>query len=225
MIWENTPQKMRGKITDKRLKSVRRAFVKEFYGAERRSLLAERTVLRDSAREAAVAILTNQTKLNPYSVELGKRLVRLSRLMPGRGRVNLAFMPPETKAAARDVASWLLEQDDLRGLKEQYLERVRGLTRHYTLDKDKIKEAEERALDDLQDRVAQVVLRAAVEIPDIPEQAQSIRDAAVGLLSGLASARRVDANRGDDTSGKALKTLGEEKYFKHKLKEWTTMER
>lgn len=225
MFWENTPQKMRGKVTDKRLKNVRQAFVKEFYGAERRSLLAERTALRDSAREAAVAILTGQTVRGPYSGELERRLVRLNRLMPCRGRVNLAFMPPETKAAARDVAAWLLDQDDLRGLKEQYLERVRGLTRHHALDEDKIRGAEERALDDLRDRVAQVVLRTAAQIPDIPEQAQAVRDAAAGLLSGLASARRVDATRGEDTSGKALKTLGEEKYFKRKLKEHVTMER
>lgn len=227
MIWENTPQRIRGKVSNKRLKGVRRAFVREFYDEERRMLLAERTALRDSAREAAVAILaTGRGRTErPYIEELERRLVRLNRLMPGRGRVNLAFMPPETKAAARDIAAWLLEQDDLRGLKEQYLERSRGLARHHTLNGGKIKEAEERALDDLRDRVAQVVLRTAAQLPDIPEQAQAVRDAATGLLAGLASARQVDATRGEDTSGKAMKTLGEEKYLRHKLKERTTMDR
>jgi hypothetical protein len=225
MIWENTPQKTRGKVSNKRLKSVRRAFVREFYGAERRQLLAERTALRDSVREAAVAILvTGKSKAErPCFEELERRLVRLSRLMPGRGRVNLAFMPPETKAAARDVATWLLDQDELRELKDQYLERSRSLTSHHTLDEDKIKEAAERALDDLRDRVAQVVLRAALQTPDM--QAEAVHSAVVSLLSALVGARQVDADRGEDTSKNALKTLGEEKYLKHKLRERTNMDR
>jgi hypothetical protein len=227
MLWEKHVTVLHGVLDDTKFKGVRRAFVNRFYGEERRRLLAERTALRDSVREAAVAILvTGKARAErPCFEELERRLVRLSRLMPGRGRVNLAFMPPETKAAARDVATWLLDQDELRELKDQYLERSRGLTRHHTLDEDKIKEAAERAQDDLRDRVAQVILRAAAQIPDIPEQAQAVRDAAAGLLTGLASVRRVDAGRGEDTSGKALKTLGEEKYLRHKLKERTTMER
>lgn len=247
MIWEKEPRILRGKLEDTERKNVRRAFMNEFYGDERRRLMSERTELRDSMREVVmfqmgirprqdrtgaenVKPVISQPALSRENVsDLNTMLMGLRNIMPGTGRISLNLMPQETRETARNIASWLMEQEGFRDIKEQYLERVRGLTKHHTLNEDSIRNAEQRALDDLRDRIAQVVLRGAVTEThgesartDILETL-SVSHAAWAMASAMAYIKQHKGGM-DVDDNKLAKTLGD-KYEKWKNKEKLTMER
>lgn len=246
MIWEKEPRILRGKLDDTERKNVRRVFMNEFYGDERRRLMLERTELRDSMREAAIFQMGIRPRKNRTSAEnerpmeaapqgrlsesrhseLTAMLTNLRSLLPGKGRLSLAFMPRETKEAARSISNWLMEQDGFREIRDQYLERVRALTMHHTFNEDSIRDAEQRALDDLRDRVAQVVLRGAVET----QSDVSTRDFVLESLSASHAAwaaafaatyirqfeGRTDAAQ--ESKEALIKSMGEEAYRRWKLR-------
>jgi len=247
MIWEKEPRILRGKLEDIERKNVRRAFMNEFYGDERRRLMSERTELRDSMREVAMFQMGIRPRLDRIGAEnvrpavsqpilsrenaqdLNTMLAELRNLMPGTGRISLGLMPQQTREKARDVSNWLMDQDGFREIREQYLERVRELTKHHTLNEDAIKGAEQRALDDLRDRVAQVVLRGAVtETQDESVRTDiletfSVSHAAWAMASAMTYIKQHKGGMDVDDSELA-KTLGD-KYEKWKYKEKLTMER
>jgi len=247
MVWENEPKILRGALDDNERKNVRRAFMNEFYGAERRQIMLERTLYRDAMRESAILavglrprqITASIDNEKPFisqpilskenALDLNTMLTELRNLMPGMGRISLALMPQETREAARNVSNWLMEQDGFCEIREQYLERVRELTKHHTLNEDAIGNAEQRALNDLRDRVAQVVLRGAV----VETQGKSARTdilevltvshAAWAMASAMTSIKQHKEGM-DADDNKLAKTLGD-KYEKWKNKEKLTMER
>ena len=247
MVWENEPKILRGALDDNERKNVRRAFMNEFYGAERRQIMLERTLYRDAMRESAILavglrprqITASIDNEKPFisqpilskenALDLNTMLTELRNLMPGMGRISLALMPQETREAARNVSNWLMEQDGFCEIREQYLERVRELTKHHTLNEDAIGNAEQRALNDLRDRVAQVVLRGAVaetqgksERTDILE-VLTVSHAAWAMASAMTSIKQHKEGM-DADDNKLAKTLGD-KYEKWKNKEKLTMER
>ena len=59
VFWDSSAQRKRGKLTNPELKYARRLFMREIYGEERRRLLAEKTLLRDSARKEAIDLTKN----------------------------------------------------------------------------------------------------------------------------------------------------------------------
>jgi len=247
MVWENEPTILRGALDDRERKNVRRAFISEFYGAERRQMMLERTLYRDSMREAAILaiglrprqITTNAENVRPVvsqpilsresSSNLNTMLAELRNLMPGTGRISLRLMPQETREAAINISNWLMDQDGFREIREQYRECVRELTKHHRLNEDAIKNAEQRALDDLCDRVAQVVLRGAVAETQ-GESARtniletlSVSHAAWAMASVMSYIKQHKGGMKLDDS-KLAKILGD-KYEKWKNKEKLTMER
>lgn len=247
MVWENEPKILRGALDDKERKNVRRAFMAEFYGAERRQMMLERTLYRNSMRESAILavglrprqIIVDTKNVKPTvsqaalsrenAQDLNTMLAELRNLMPGTGRISLGLMPQQTREKARDVSNWLMDQDGFREIREQYLERVRELTKHHTFNEDAIKGAEQRALDDLRDRVAQVVLRGAVtETQDESARTDILETLSVSHAAwAMASAMTyIKQHKGgiDVDDNELAKTLGD-KYEKWKQKERLTMER
>jgi len=247
MAWENEPTIERGALDDQERKNVRRAFMNEFYGAERRQMMLERTLYRDAMRESAILavglrprqitastenerpIISRSVLSRENALDLNTMLTELRNQMPGTGRISLRLMPQETRETARNVSNWLMEQDGFRKMRDQYLECVRELTKHHTLNEDVIRNAEQRALDDLRDRVAQVVLRGAIAEAqgesartDILETL-SMSHAAWAMASVIAYVKQYKGEI-DADDNKLAKTLGD-KYEQWKNKEKLTMER
>lgn len=97
------------------------------------------------------------------SKELLVRIKQIERVLPGEGKMNYQYMPEITKEKLRVTARWLLNQPQFKELKEGHENAVRELTKQYTLDENQIKMAINKASDDLNKRISQVLLKAAVE--------------------------------------------------------------
>lgn len=190
VVWEKNPQRSRGVISPGERKDVRKAFIRSIYAAERSRLGAEKTAIRDMLRELAGNETSRARELvrksfllredvraldgNPAGVapvltpgdrkELARRLENLARVMPGKGRIALKYMPADTRSAAMEVADWLLGKPGFAASANRYREIAREMAGHYTSNKQKLGRAEENAYGDLRDRVAQVVLKNAAQV-------------------------------------------------------------
>jgi hypothetical protein len=155
-----------------RLRAAKKAWAREVFGAQRAAMAAERTAQRDLALGAAKAAVATPV----LEAALAERLGRLAAAMPGRGRAALAYMPPEAKRLARDVAEWLLSQPDLAEHAASVV-RLAGALAEQRAGTAEGRAAARRAREDLRDRVAQVVLRAAA--PAAPPPAVRARPSRV----------------------------------------------
>lgn len=193
VVWE-TPHaaaRRQGLLETGERKGVWRAFARELFREDRDRLTAEKSAIRDAVRDLAKGDVSRAAELvkeigckarlevramdgGPPGVlptlregqqtELVRCLEGLAGIMPGKGRVALAYMPPEVKAQARDVADWLLRQPYFKQSTDRYTELARELASHYVRKPEALQEAGRKAYDDLRDRVAQVVLRGAAEL-------------------------------------------------------------
>jgi hypothetical protein len=121
------------------------------------------------ARLEARAFLGSSPKmppvLTPGREELLVRMLQdLARIMPGKGRIALAYMPAEVKAQAREIADWIMKQPGFSQSAGRYQELARQIASHYTLKPEALEEAARKAYEDIRDRVAQVVLKGAAAI-------------------------------------------------------------
>lgn len=190
LFWEKNPERTRGVVSKGERKDIRRAFARQIYAEERNRLYAEKTAIRDLIRDLAKGDVTQAQALarevfearlevealagkaagvpprlyDDVRVELAQRLENLAKIMPGKGRVALAYMPDNVKSQAREIADWLLKQPVFVLKAERYAEIARQLASHHTLKPEVLSHAAEKAYNDLRDRVAQVVLRAAAKI-------------------------------------------------------------
>lgn len=185
--WEKNPARTRGVISEGEKKDMRRVFVREIYAEERTRLLAEKTALRDLIREMArsdilslareirrarleVRALAGQEpgiapEINPaVEQELAARLSKLASLMPGRGRVALAYMPEEVKEEAREIADWILRQPGFNQSLSRYRDLAKQIAGYHTAKPKALDEAARKAYEDVRDRIAQEVLRGAAVI-------------------------------------------------------------
>ncbi|MDN5347398.1 MAG: hypothetical protein PWP65_962 [Clostridia bacterium] len=193
VIWEmpHDAARRRGLLEDGERKAVWRAFARELFRDERNRLAAEKSAIRDAVRELAKGDTTKAQEIlkqirgtAPLEVraldgatpgimpvlgeekeaELARRLVDLAAVMPGGGRVALAYMPEPVKAQAREVADWLLNQPGFQASVEKYVQLAKELASYYTQKPQALQEAEQKAYSDLRDRVAQLALKGAVAI-------------------------------------------------------------
>ena len=82
-------------------------------------------------------------------------------------------MPEAVKTAAREIADWILTQPGFEQEKEKYLQAHLGVTQMYIRDRPiEINRTMNRAYEDLQDRIAQDVLKAAVYRQRMDKEAQ-----------------------------------------------------
>jgi hypothetical protein len=112
---------------------------------------------------------TDRTSISPLldenrERELAEKLNSLSLIMPGKGRAALKFMPEDVKKQAREITDWILKQPHFRQQVEKYEEAAEQLARTYVKDPIKLKEAREKAYNDIRDRVANIVIRNAAEL-------------------------------------------------------------
>jgi hypothetical protein len=185
VIWERPHEVARrdGHLERGEIKGVWRSYAGELFRSERERLTAEKTAMRDLVRdltEGDISRLTGMDKarlevqaldgsrpglpptLQPkQEQELMRRLEALARIMPTRGRVGMAYMPPSVKAEARAVADWLLTQPRFAEAAGRHDAAAAEIAGHYSRQPAALEQARQNARDDLRDRVAQVVLRGA----------------------------------------------------------------
>jgi len=193
MFWEKSPERAAGLLGKGETKEMKRILLREIYASERNTLLAEKTALRDLLRSMAkdslqkeVEIINDIKELKKHvealdglqegvapklwesrEKELSDMLIKLSQIMPGKGRVALAYMPPEVKKLARDAADRILKMPVFSKELEAYINAAKSIASHYSSQENAIKEAEKRAYEDLRDRIAQDVLKNSKQLQSI----------------------------------------------------------
>ncbi|MFO7153164.1 MAG: MobP3 family relaxase [Bacillota bacterium] len=189
VMWEKTPQRYWGKLSEGERKDIRKIFIREIYAKERLALTAEKSAVRDLIRDTArsdILSLLRQVKnarieiraldggkpglpptLEPHvRQELLEKIKELSSIMPGRGRIALAYMPAEVKEKAMEISDWILKQPGFSKSIERYKELAKELTSHYTSNPEALEKAAEKAYEDIQKRVSQIVLKGAAALQE-----------------------------------------------------------
>ena len=169
-------------LTRPQLRDVRRVIAREMYGPLRAQLAAERTASRDDLVRASRLNLDQARRLHMEAEaaapgaekpapafprgdleELARRIDVLAPQMPGKGQVALAYMPEPVKAEARSIADWVLERPALAEALGGLERATRDLTALYSGRQQAGDAAWGKAREDVRDRVAQGVLKAAAQ--------------------------------------------------------------
>jgi hypothetical protein len=187
VMWEKTPQRHRGELSKGERKDIRKVFLNEIYAKERLALTAEKSAVRDLIRDTAkrdISELLNEVKKARIEIkalngekpglpptldqitreELLEKLKELSEIMPSHGRIAYAYMPSEVKEKAKEITDWLLKQPSFYKSVERYKDLAKELTSHYTSNPEILESAAEKAYEDIQKRVAQIVLKGAAAL-------------------------------------------------------------
>lgn len=93
-----------------------------------------------------------------------KSLEKISKLLPGHGRLMLKFMPDDVKAETLKLATWLYEQSQFNPVTSKYEKAAEMLARPYSNQEKQLQNSVEKAKSELVDRLSQIVLKAAFEI-------------------------------------------------------------
>ncbi len=191
MFWEKQPRRTTGIVSTKSLDNIRKLYTDEIFEEERMMYLQEKNIMRDLIRDLAKNDIGKATQIvkevrtageelkallgenieesigprlhKEDEIELAKKLQSLSKKMPGKGRVNLKFMPEEVKEEVRAIADEILKQPEFSASLEKNLKAVEELTKMYTGKDDVIDKARENAYNDIRDRISQIILKGAVE--------------------------------------------------------------
>lgn len=200
IFWENVPERKywTRKQAARELKEMRKVLIRHIYADERRRLGAERTALREMLRDKTEAVIQEAAsaelelrallgtvpgippKIRSESLfsenqlqYLQERLSELARMMPGKGRIALAFMPPEAKQAARNIAEWLMDQPQMYQAVERIQEIAREYSAPYSFQQKYHEQAAQNAREDIRDRIAQIVLKGAAALTREPDEGKS----------------------------------------------------
>lgn len=180
---KDSQQLRRGQLSAAELRDFRKGVAQECFGPLRTQLAVERTLARNTMLD-----ITKQTVQDIYHVErktvlqmqidnpiggklpptvstariaeLSAKLNGLAKIMPGKGRAALKFMPPAVKEEARNIADWLLSSKELLPVMEAYRNATVGMVRLYTNQPGRQQEALDKAHSDLRDRVANVLIKS-----------------------------------------------------------------
>ncbi len=213
------------------LRAVRRIVARETYGPVRAQAVAAKTAERDyllaagrlNLRALRRAVLEAQIerpvrdRLPPRftRTELGdleRRVTSLRARLPAHGQIRLGYMPPAVRAEARSVADWILDRAALAPSLAAMEAAARELTGLYRTDPAAGDAAWRRAREDVRDRIAQGVLRAAVGTPAArsPSASERLLRSAHRLLqaerlraeAGTELARLTDEQRAESRSAR-----------------------
>lgn len=158
---EGTPSR-RGELSPLELRDARRFLAAEMEGPRRHSLEVQRTAARNALVAASREAAKGDAQLTPgQAVELRALLDDLARVMPGRGRAALSYLPPEATARARAIGDWLMAQDFAQTNVIRHEEATRALAAMYRTNTD---DAWENARRDLRDRLSQAAVRQATRL-------------------------------------------------------------
>lgn len=189
VMWERTPQRRRGKLSKGEIKDIKKVFLNEIYAKERLALTAEKSAVRDLIRDTAkrdisevlrdvkkarieIRALNGEKPGLPPTLdqttreELLEKLKELSKIMPSHGRIAFAYMPEEVKEKAKEITDWLLKQPGFSQSVERYKDLAKELASHYTSNPEALEKVAEKAYEDIQKRVAQIVLKGAAALQE-----------------------------------------------------------
>lgn len=189
VFWEKNPDRTRGVLSNYERTEMRKIFLKEIYAEENSRLYAQKTAVRDYIRDVAKGEMTKTVDFirgiraaglevqalngkepgiapifrDEKQRELYIKLMGLAEKLPGTGRIQLKYMPQEVKDEVKNIADWLLNQPGLVKSVDELKEVSKEITLHYSKNPEVLKEAQDKAYNDVRDRVSQVLLKAAVE--------------------------------------------------------------
>jgi len=124
--------------------------------------MAMKSLFRDEIRLETLEDTKNLFKVpREERIALRNDLVLLSFKLPAKGEPVLAFMHEEVRGEARRVADWVLSRPSFASSLTRYEEIAEQLTKHHMTQHAPFKEAKQNAREDLRNRIAQVILRAA----------------------------------------------------------------
>lgn len=197
VIWEKEPERRKGLLSKGERIDVKKSFMKQIYAEEQTRLFQEKTAMRDLIRDLAkgdtekALTIMDDVRKEMKAVELdlkaaggGKpgiapkaypedikkiavQMDELSKLLPGKGRVALKYMPEEAKAKVREMAEHMMQQPAFKDSLNRYMTSVEEMTRLHTTNPEAIKKAQDKAYSDLRDRVANVLLKGAAKVNKI----------------------------------------------------------
>lgn len=192
MIWEKEQSiRTKGSFKPKVLESIKKQLVDDIFETERLDLLNQKNSMRDLIQDLAkgdvskASILSKEVKetggeleyfiadihntgvcprlSENREVELAKSIQELSGMLPDKGRVMLKFMPENVKDKVSIIVDQVLDSPDMKSVLLKNLNAVEQLTRLYTGKDEAIQKARNNALEDVKERLGQVVLKGAVE--------------------------------------------------------------
>lgn len=190
VMWEKNIQRTRGKINNIERKEIKRIIIREIFAEERALLYAQKTALRDAARDL---IKDDMTKLNKFikevnvtyldikefngelknlpphfnvetTIKVAEYINDIKAILPNRGRIDFSYMPDNVKAKVTEMADYILKQPHLFKIVSDYLKITGSIAKYYTNDEAKIKKSQETAYEDLRKRICQVILKSIVDI-------------------------------------------------------------
>lgn len=210
LVWDGADRPRHRDVIEKsELVGMREALTRDLWRPVSEELAAEKAATRDGLVGTARAELERMSAILGWSApvlssdravtvpvrtagELGRiqgGLERVASLLPGRGRVAYAYMPPETKAAVQAVVSDLLAHPEYRAVAERHVELAREYATRQTTSPARIEAAAARARGDLERRVAERVLQTAAGLEQSQLRERVWRAAPIvasrGVRSGL----------------------------------------
>ncbi|OBZ15893.1 hypothetical protein A8L34_28005 [Bacillus sp. FJAT-27264] len=84
-------------------------------------------------------------------------------MLPQRGRMAYQYMSPAVKDKLDEMAGWVISQPQFNETRERYFKAVEDMTRQYSFKPEDIEASHKKAEADLKKRLAQIILRGAVE--------------------------------------------------------------
>lgn len=184
VLWEKEPWRRKGILSNGELSDMKKVFVREVYEEERVQLMQERTAMRDCIRILADKKINDviegiqketksfeQLKHKPvvfpepiYDKDvsyLNKELQNLAEIMPKKGRVSFGYMPESVKEKVIEISKELIKLPQFSPYVRKYVNNTEDLSRIYSHDESQTQHSVKRAMDDLEKRVSQVILKGA----------------------------------------------------------------
>lgn len=177
IFWEIKKTLGKYTIPQAKINKARKILTDEIYAQEKEELYLLKNTIRDTIREesqelaeqAALAIKNNSgIELPELSREteamLRESIKNIAAALPGHGRAAYKLMPPDVKRLLDAAADNILSCPEMILKVNQYLKSAEDLAGYYTTKEEALKTARDNAYSDLQKRVANSILRAAVTI-------------------------------------------------------------
>lgn len=177
LVWDKADKVRHGvyaAVSKKELNNIKRAIAKEVFSGERAVLYETKNSARSDVRQMAledVAAVLNGNQIggivkpiNQYDVWLKDALIEIRKSLPGHGRANYAFMPPNVKARIQEVVDRLIKTPRFSRTVDSYLNAHEAIARNYLKKDENVQNARNTALDELKSRLHNVVLDGALEL-------------------------------------------------------------
>lgn len=254
VVWEKDPKRRKGVLNPKELEGVKKAFQNVVYAEERSLLFQEKTEMRDlindlSKKELvdAVSVVRDIMKYRKENTleqeargagsigmppklysedasQIAKRLEEIGSMMPDKGRIAYKLMPEQVKMSVDDTTQWLLKQPAFHDSVRRYKVAVETMTKHYSFKEEDIQKAVDNAMQDLEKRVSQLVLRAAAEGKKnvfLPVNEEKAQDAVEKFSKAMGKPEDTQPYEVAKRSVEALSSLGyDDVHTEYIFKEW-----